>query len=236
LSTAACGLFQEEFLALRLPAGGTVPTGETVLVWGGSTSVGSNAIQLAAAAGYEVITTASPHNFEYVKGLGAGQVFDYRSGSVVADVIAALHGRSLAGAIAIGTGSAPACLDIVHAAAGRKVIATASTSVSFERVAGKRGRLLRVVPLVSRLAWAQTVLLAKARRRGIRMKAIWGGALKDNEVGPAIYEDFLPKALADGRYVPAPEPLLAGAGLDNVQTGFAVQLRGVSARKVVVTL
>jgi NADPH:quinone reductase-like Zn-dependent oxidoreductase len=92
LSTAACGLFQQDFLALRLPACGTEPTGETVLVWGGSTSVGSNAIQLAVAAGYEVITTASPCNFEYVKGLGASQVFDYRSGTVVADVIAALQG------------------------------------------------------------------------------------------------------------------------------------------------
>ncbi len=44
-----------------------------------STSVGSNAIQLAVAAGYEVITTSSPRNFDYVKKLGASQVFDYNS-------------------------------------------------------------------------------------------------------------------------------------------------------------
>jgi NADPH:quinone reductase-like Zn-dependent oxidoreductase len=71
--------------------------------------MGSNAIQLAVAAGYDVITTASPRNFEYVQRLGARQAFDYRSSTVVADIIAALRRRRLAGAIAIGTGSAAPC-------------------------------------------------------------------------------------------------------------------------------
>ena len=79
LSTAACGLFQEDYLGLRLPSADPTPTGETVLVWGGSTSAGSNAIQLAVAAGYEVITTASPRNFAFVKELGASEAFDYNS-------------------------------------------------------------------------------------------------------------------------------------------------------------
>jgi NADPH:quinone reductase-like Zn-dependent oxidoreductase len=236
LSTASCGLFQKDLLGLRLPVDQAAPTGETVLVWGGSTSVGSNAIQLAVAAGYDVITTASPRNFEYVENLGARQVFDYRASTVVSDVIAALRGRHLAGAIAIGTGSAGPCLDIVHVADGRKIIATASTPVSFEGLVGRRGRLLRLVPLMLRLAGGQVALMTRARRRGIRMKAIWGGTLMDNEVGPAIYADFLPKALADGRYVPAPEPLIVGTGLDQAQAGFATQISGVSARKVVISL
>lgn len=45
LSTAACGLFQKDQLSLRLPSLSPKPTGETLLVWGGSTSVGCNAIQ-----------------------------------------------------------------------------------------------------------------------------------------------------------------------------------------------
>jgi NADPH:quinone reductase-like Zn-dependent oxidoreductase len=98
VSTAACGLFQTDQLGLRHPSVNTEPTGQTLLVWGGSTIVGSNAIQLAAAAGYEVITTASPRNFEYVKSLGAAQVFDYNSPTVVPDIIAAFQGRTLAGA------------------------------------------------------------------------------------------------------------------------------------------
>ncbi len=64
------GLFQTDQLALQYPSATPKPTGQTVLVWGGSTSVGSNAIQLAVAAGYEVITTSSPRNFDYVTKLG----------------------------------------------------------------------------------------------------------------------------------------------------------------------
>lgn len=84
-STAACGLFQKDQLALELPnpSRSPKPLGKTVIIWGGATSVGSNAIQLAVAAGYEVITTSSPKNFGYVKKLGANQVFDYNSKTVV---------------------------------------------------------------------------------------------------------------------------------------------------------
>jgi NADPH:quinone reductase-like Zn-dependent oxidoreductase len=91
LSTAACGLLQADQLALRPPTTEATPTRETVLIWGGSTSVGSNAIQLAAAAGYEVFTTASPRNFAYVQRLGAARVFDYRSATVIRDVIQAMR-------------------------------------------------------------------------------------------------------------------------------------------------
>lgn len=99
-STAACGLFQDTFFNLQLP---TVPpqkqTGNTLLIWGGASSVGSNAIQLAVAAGYEVITTASAKNFEYVKKLGASQVFDYHSSTISADLVDALNGKTLMGAL-----------------------------------------------------------------------------------------------------------------------------------------
>lgn len=51
------------------------------LVYGGSTSVGLFAIQLAKLAGYKVLTAASPHNFDLVKQYGADAVVDYKSGS-----------------------------------------------------------------------------------------------------------------------------------------------------------
>ena len=41
LSTAACGLFQRDFIALRPPVTHPGPINETILVWGGSTSVGT---------------------------------------------------------------------------------------------------------------------------------------------------------------------------------------------------
>lgn len=41
--------------------------------------------------------------------------------------------------------------------------------------------------------------------------AIYGSSLKNNEVGPAIFEAFLPQALADGRYIAAPGPSVSSA-------------------------
>ncbi len=228
LSTAACGLFQKDHLALQYPSATPTPTGKTLLVWGGSTSVGSNAIQLAVAAGYEVITTASPRNFDYVKKLGASQVFDYNSTTVVKDIIAAFQGKTLAGALAIGTGSAEPCVDIVHACNGAKFISMASPSVSFDKG--------MTVPVVLKLISSNVSLQVKCRTRHIRTKFIFGNTLMDNEVSRVIYGDFLPQALADGRYVAAPEPYVVGTGLEYVQTGFDAQRKGVSAKKVVVSL
>lgn len=228
LSTAACGLFQKDQLALHYPSAAPNPTGKTLLVWGGSTSVGSNAIQLGVAAGYEVITTASSRNFDYVTNLGAGQVFDYTSKTVVKDIIAAFQGKTLAGAIAIGTGSAESCADIVNACNGNKFISMTSPSVSFENGMS--------FPVVLKLVSSNVSLQVKSRTRRIRTKFIFGSTLKENEVSKVIYDEFLPKALAEGRYIAAPEPYVVGKGLECIQTGLDIQRQGVSVKKVVVSL
>ncbi len=236
ISTAACGLFQKDQLGLRHPSLDPAPTGETVLVWGGSTSVGSNAIQLAVAAGYEVITTASPHNFEYVRSLGAAQVFDYSSPSVVPDIIAAFRNRRLAGAIAIGTTSADSCVRIVGACPGRKFVSVASPAVSLAVLADSDGGRFVLPRLIAAFVSAGLALQVRSRTRGIGTKFIFGTTLKGNEVGPAIYRDFLPAALADGSYVAAPRPSVAGHGLGDIQQAMDLQLKGISAAKLVVAL
>lgn len=236
LSTAACGLFEKDQLALQYPSAHPKPTGKTLLVWGGSTSVGSNAIQLALAAGYEVITTASPKNFDYVKKLGASEVFDYRSRTVVKDVIKAFSGRAIAGALAIGVGSSEACLDVVHASKGAKFVSMATPSVSFDNAPTGRARALWLIPTLGRVMSSNVSLMVKARLRGIRTKFIFGSSLMDNEVSRVIYTDFLPKALADGSYVAAPDPFVVGRGLDQIPAALEAQRKGVSAKKVVVSL
>ena len=236
LSTAACGLFQKDQLALHYPVATPTSTGQTLLVWGGSTSVGSNAIQLAVAAGYEVITTASPRNFEYVKKLGASQVFDYRSRTVVRDIIRALRGKTIAGALAITTGSAEACADVVHACVGSKFVSIASQPVSFDGLPRRRGLSPQLLPLLLRLVASNLSLQVKLRTRRIRSNTIFGSSLMDNEVSTVIYADFLPQALAEGRYVAAPEPHVVGQGLGAIQAAIDAQRTGVSASKVVVSL
>lgn len=102
--TAACSLYQTDHLGLKLPSTKPEPTGKTILIWGGSTSVGSNAIQMAVASGYEVFATASPKNFAYVRSLGATKVFDYNSSTVVQDIVQAFQGKTTAGAMWLGEG------------------------------------------------------------------------------------------------------------------------------------
>ena len=58
---------------LRLAAG------ETVLIHGGAGGVAGFAIQLARHVGARVVTTASAGNHDYVRGLGADTVIDYRA-------------------------------------------------------------------------------------------------------------------------------------------------------------
>lgn len=48
--------------------------------------MGISGIQYAKLSGYNVITTASPHNFDYLKELGASAVFDYKSPTVSEDI------------------------------------------------------------------------------------------------------------------------------------------------------
>jgi hypothetical protein len=236
LSTAACGLFEKDQLALAHPSAHPQPTGKTLLVWGGSTSVGSNAIQLAVAAGYDVIATASPKNFAYVKGLGASQAFDYNSSTAIKDIIAAFHGKTGAGAFAIGQGSTLACLDILQAIRSDKFVAVASPPISFDAAPVGGARLPWLVPTLARLIRANAALTLKARMRGIRTKFIFGSSLVDNGIGRMIYADFLPAALAEGRYVAAPDPLVVGTGLGEIPAALEAQKKGVSARKLVVSL
>ena len=51
--------------------------------------MGQFAIQFAKLGGFRVITTASPKNFDLVKGLGADEVFDYRDEKVIENIRAA---------------------------------------------------------------------------------------------------------------------------------------------------
>lgn len=52
--------------------------GQTVLIHGAAGGVGHFAVQIAKASGAKVIATASERNIDFVKGLGAERVIDYK--------------------------------------------------------------------------------------------------------------------------------------------------------------
>ena len=66
--------------------------GDRCLIHGGSGGVGHVAVQLAAAAGAEVITTASPGYHDAVADLGADHVFDYHRDDLADAVLDASDG------------------------------------------------------------------------------------------------------------------------------------------------
>ena len=94
--------------------------------------MGANAIQLAVASGYEVVTTCSPHNFGFVKKLGANEAFDYKKKNVVEDIVESFGCKDCTGALAIGTGSVDKCIDVVARCKSNKFVSMASPSVSVQ--------------------------------------------------------------------------------------------------------
>lgn len=206
IATAADALYDPNFLHLQLPTSpARPPTGQSILIWGGASSVGSSAIQLAVASGYEVITTASTKNFDYVKNLGANVVFDYASPTIVTDLVHALEGRRLVGAFDV-----PGDWEKVT-----KVMSNLKEGNKFVAI---------------------TVPGAPSAANGVALKQVQSMYIRGNFVGKAIFEDFLPAALANQTVVPAPEPLIVGQGLESLQSGVDAIVKGQSATKLVVRL
>lgn len=72
---------------LGLKPGNSENLSKYILIWGGASSTGVLAIQLAKLVyGLKVITTASPKNHEFLKSLGADEVFNYRDPDVVEQI------------------------------------------------------------------------------------------------------------------------------------------------------
>lgn len=237
VSTAACALFQPRHLGLTIhdPADPRSRDRGVVVVWGGSTSVGMNAIQLARAAGYDVVSTASPRNADLVRSLGADVVVDHGSAGAVDELVAGIDGRRVVGAVALGETSTARCIEILRRTGG-SVLAMASTPVPLASLAGRRRLFPAMLPVFARLGLKTLLLNARARRAGIRAAFIWGTSLRDDEVGRRLWGELLPEWLAGGTVRPLPEADVVGRGVDAIQEALDRQRAGVSARKIVVTL
>ncbi|POS79751.1 hypothetical protein DHEL01_v201846 [Diaporthe helianthi] len=234
ISTAAAGLFLKQTLGLPIPkppAATAATTSscssnskwratvgaegkkekETILLWGGSSSVGSSVVQLAVASGYDVVATASPSNYAYVKSLGASLVLDYHNPDIVSILAGLLKasGTRLAGAYdAIGSDtSVRASAAVVSALGGGRV---ASVGAAPEDAGGDSVEVVRI---------SASSLVAGAPEA---VRAVWG--------------EYVPAALKAGTLVPRPRELVVGKGLYFVQKGLDANKAGVSAAKVVITL
>ncbi|KAI1380096.1 GroES-like protein [Hypoxylon crocopeplum] len=208
-TTAAYGLFHYDFLGLDLPTvPAASPKGEAIIITSGASSVGASAIQLAAAAGYEVYSTSSPSNFDLLRRLGASGVFDYHEDNCADSITAALKGKKVVGALTINTGGVAISGKVLKGTDSIKNIADAGPPPPEGYPEGIKSRFIDLLDLGD-----------------------------PNAVVGKIFRDFAPKALATGQLVPEPEPWVVGQGLESIQGAFETRLKGpVSAKKVVVTL
>jgi NADPH:quinone reductase-like Zn-dependent oxidoreductase len=225
ISTAAAGLYQKDFLSLPFPSEKPEKQDRTVIIWGGSSSVGSCAIQLAVASGLDVVTTASSRNFDYVKKLGANAAYDYHDNDVEDQVVNALEGKTIVGGYhAVGAdGAVQALARIVDRCKGKAIVVTV-------RGVPDKGIPSSVRAKGSEWRSASSSLCSVTDEQKVSSSTIF-----NNEVGPYIWRKFLPQALKSGTIVPAPDPLVVGEELRSVQLGLDKQKAGVSAAKVVVT-
>ncbi|KAI2619742.1 GroES-like protein [Hypomontagnella submonticulosa] len=206
VTTASVSLFAKDFLGLPPPTLNSTSTGKSVLVWGGSSAVGCNAIQLLKAAGFEVITTCSPRNFDYVKGLGASKVFDYNSLSVTDDVAAELD-KGVCSGIYLATGSVAAACQVSHKSKQKLFVASSNPVNPGDAPEGVE---------------------AKFKVETSAMDLF-------KETAGVTFGGFLVEALSMGRYKVAPAPeIMPTKGLEGIQEALDTLKKGVSAKKFVV--
>ncbi|KAF2277069.1 zinc-binding oxidoreductase CipB [Westerdykella ornata] len=207
ISTAAELLFKKETLNLPLPHFTPKPIDKTILIWGGSSSVGASAIQLATAAGLLVVTVCSPHNKAELHQLGAAEVYDYKSPTVTRDIIASLEGTDFVGiADCIGTPEAVEAWRPVYEALGGRYASVLAETRNFPE--GIQGAAVLAPEVASR----------------------------DRYVGEAVWGKYIPEALEVGLFKAKPDPTVLKGGLERVQEGVDRVGRGLSFDKIVVEL
>ncbi|KAF2669836.1 putative quinone oxidoreductase [Microthyrium microscopicum] len=215
VDTASAALFQN--LGLPLPSLHPEPSGKTILIWGGSSSVGSSAIQLAVAAGLQVITTASEANFAFVKSLGASEVFNHRDPDSAEQIQKALKEGDFVFDCISSPETQETCGKILGAIGGGTLPLTMWALAKFPDNVKSA--------LVNGLAPGFTES---------ELNGEWGTGAP--HIGKAIWEDFMPSALASGQFQAKPDPFVLKGGLGKVQEGIDMVKKGVSAKKIVIEL
>jgi NADPH:quinone reductase-like Zn-dependent oxidoreductase len=192
----------------------------TVLIWGGSSSVGQYAIQIATILGFNIITTCSPHSFDLVKSFGATHVFDYSDPDVVKSI----------------KDVAPS-LKYVFDTIGKET----SSAKASEAIDENGGTLCTVRPdksfteNVTKQTKVTPVLVWTAFNRVIQYKKASFPASEDDHKLGAEFNEKLPGWINEGKIKPNKPKVLGG--LDAIPQGFQEHRDGkISGFKIVYEL
>ncbi|KAJ5815770.1 hypothetical protein N7474_007547 [Penicillium riverlandense] len=222
--TAIATLGVALFWSLELPGSLDKPVAkaEDVLIYGGSSTIGLLAIQMAKLCGHRVITTCSPHNFDLVRCYGADLVFDYNSPKCADDIRAATKNTLR---FALDPFAENKTLRLCHSAISRT-----------------GGRYCALEQYQEQLC----------TRRTVKHELVMGGAIAGRGVdlpkpygippNPKIGEWArtwyltVQQLVEDGRLKPCPFEIIPGR-FDGILTGLELLRKGkVSGRKLIVKL
>ncbi|KAJ5128726.1 Alcohol dehydrogenase superfamily zinc-type [Penicillium atrosanguineum] len=194
-------------LGLPYPSLENMPTsGKTLVIYGGSSSVGSMTIQLATAAGIHIISISGAHNLDFCKRCGAAKVFDHKDPFLVDKIV---HAARKVGSDFVGIFDA---------------IATPETYAHDIAILGQLdgGHLACVHPP------------PPAADLPANVKA--GMIFAVDDVVTVVWKEYVTPALRSGKLQCLPPPFVVGKGLENIQLALEKSKAGVSATKVVVEL
>ncbi|KAH7233368.1 chaperonin 10-like protein [Fusarium tricinctum] len=200
-------------LKLERPVPGEEPKsqGKRVLVYGGTSSIGSLAVQYLTQAGYEVVTTFSPKHKEFVSKLGAIKIIDHTQDSeaLIKDLTAA------------------GPYDIVF-----DTISTADTvKLNAEVVAAQGGDSVYAL----QPPFAPETLPAGVTRKFEGWSLVLGKE-ENQELLKWTFHTYFTQALAKNKLISVPARKIPG-GLDGLNDGLGLLFpKGVSSEKVIVDL
>ncbi|KAI0070949.1 GroES-like protein [Panus rudis PR-1116 ss-1] len=217
--TAAQALFHPTRLGLAEPPA-KVDHEEWILIYGGSSSVGMFAVQLAHLAGYRVVSLASPRNFELVKTFGADAVFDYKDPDVVSKVKAA-------------TG------DSIHR--GFDTISKSSSQIlSAKFFAPSPGKLIVILIPESTVKDIkpdldlQLTLIYTVQGRSFDFFNTYFETSLEDKAHMVQFLKKVPGLVKEGKVRPNPVKLWPGTGLETIHEGMQYMKEGkISVEKVV---
>lgn len=214
LTTSSAMLFSPELMGLGLPDAAIKrnSTGKVVVVWGGSSSVGSNAIQTLKAAGYIVAATASQKNHGMINEMDADFVFDYNNDGIAEEIVHRLR----------GVGKVAGVYCAVYSDSAFKACATIADKLEGSKHVGT------VLPP----GMAIPIEIPDGVEFLINDRIHFGST----EAGRRLWAKWLPGALADGSMKCMPYPEVVGKGVEKIQDAVDAIGTGVSGRKLVVEL
>ncbi|OQD73361.1 hypothetical protein PENDEC_c015G04747 [Penicillium decumbens] len=185
---------------------------EGILVWGGSSSMGAFAIQGAKVSGYTVYATASSQHHEYLKGLGASRVFDYKSEDVLSEIVNAAREDGLVFKIGYhATGSQQLSVDVLDALRGGEKVKLAIAPIVDTTVK---------VPEGVETAFVMPPEDPEERKE----RCAW------------IFKSWLEEKLSAGQLVPSPRIQVVEGGLESANKALDELKAGVSGVKLVLEL